>query len=66
MAIIAVISIVIILFVIAEIVKKSKVRDKSIPTSTSDKDKAEAERQRKLQETDELITVVLPVIRNDK
>lgn len=35
-------------------------------SSTDNKEKVVAERQRKQQETDELITVILPTINNDK
>jgi len=44
--------------------QSKKAQPKNITNTKSTK--AEAERQYKLQETDELITVILPTINNDK
>ena len=44
----------------------AKAREQSNDLSKNEKDIALSERQRKQQEIDELITVVLPTINNDK
>lgn len=55
-----------IVIVIAKIGSQAKAREQSNDSPKNEKDIALSERQRKQQEIDELITVVLPTINNDK
>jgi hypothetical protein len=66
MAIVILILAILLMFMLAKRGRDVKAREAFNKLPTSDKKKVTARRLRKQQEIDELITVILPTIRNDK